>query len=128
MTLDVGDIDRIDDPTAEQVRQFLRVLPARSPFLILTAADGFFIQATHADGDAYRVEYRELDRQWHGRVDFDAAVDVFERFRRGDDSFRRVVRWRRLRVWNDPHSPLVVAILAVPMLALAGWGVWEMLR
>lgn len=128
MTLDVGDIDRIDAPTAEQVRQFLRVLPARSPFLILTAADGFFMRATHADGDDYRVEYREFDADWHATLDYDAAVDALERFRRGDASFRRLIPWRRVRVWNDPHSPLLVAILAVPMLALAGWGVWEMLR
>lgn len=128
MTLDVGDIDRIDAPTAEQLRQFLRVLPARSPFLILTRAPGHLMQATHTDRDDYRVEYRELDRHWDAFVGYDAAVDVLERYRVGDESFRRAVRWRRLHIWNEPHSPVVVAVLAVPMLALAAWGVWEMLR
>lgn len=131
MTLDVGDIDRLDAPTAEQVRQFLRVPPPRAPYLVLTADGGLTMQATLAPpGEHYRVEYRDVDgRRWHAAtLDFDAAFDVLERFRRGDASFRRVIAWRRHHAWEDAHSPAVLALVGVPVLALAAWGVWEMLR
>lgn len=120
MYLDVGDIDRIDAPTAAHVRQFLRVMPPQSPFVILSIDDDHFIQATFAR-DAYRVEYREMGRQWFTLVGYDAAVDLFERYRRGDGSFRTVARWRRLRTLGA-GAPLLLAVLL--LIAMAGVGWW----
>ena len=39
MVLKVGDRQRIDDPTPEQIAHHLRNLPAEAPFLILDADD-----------------------------------------------------------------------------------------
>ena len=120
MYLDVGDIDRIDAPTAAHVRQFLRVMPPQSPFVILSIDDDRFMQATVV-GDAYRVEYRELGRQWFTLVDFDAAVDLFERYRRGDASFRTVARWRRLRRFNVVPWLVVTIVVVVAIVGVRAW-------
>ena len=58
MFLNVGDRERIDDPTPEQIAHHLRNLPADAPFLILNADDEQFIQTTPA-GDVFRVEWRQ---------------------------------------------------------------------
>ena len=39
MTLNVGDVERIDEPSAEQVRHFLRFMPPHSPFITFRGQD-----------------------------------------------------------------------------------------
>jgi hypothetical protein len=63
MFLHIGNGERIDNPTPEQIGHHLRNLPGNAPFLILNADDEHFIQATPA-GDLFRVEWRQEAQQW----------------------------------------------------------------
>ena len=127
MRLDVGNVECIDAPSAEQVRHFLRFMPPDAAFVVLSAADDSFIQA-RPDGEGYRVEYRLRRRQHFARVSFEQAVGLFEAFRTGDESFRQAVPWRRLTVMNDPYHPAVLVALVLMLLVAATLGAWSALR
>jgi hypothetical protein len=93
MFLDVGNLQRIDDPTPEQVAHHLRNLPPDAPFLILNADDEQFIQATPA-GAAWRVEWRQGTMQRFVLVSLDRTEEALRAFLR----------------WDEPASPAFSAV------------------
>ena len=123
MLLEVGNAKRISDPTPEQIDHYLRFMPPQSPFLILSAATDRFMQATPA-GDLYRVELRQGKRQYYAHVSLEAAARLFQTFGRGDQAAAPGVAWRRLRVFNDPYNPAVLAAWVALLIGLAVIGVW----
>ena len=125
MFLDVGNRQRIDDPTPEQVEHHLRNLPAGAPFLILNADDEHFIQATPA-GERFRVEWRQEAHQRFAIVPVDRAVEAFFAFQRWDEPALKAFPWRRLTLLNDPYRRAVFA--AVILLAIALISLWTALR
>jgi hypothetical protein len=125
--LDVGNVERIDAPSAEHVRHFLRFMPPDAPYVILAAADDSCIQAT-PDGEGYRVEYRDGKRQYFALVSYEQAARLFEAYRTGEQSIRQAVPWRRLSVMNDPYHPARLVVLALMLITLAALGVWFALR
>ena len=127
MMLDVGDVERIEQPSAEQVRHFLRFMPPKSPFVILSASDDSFIQA-RPHGESYRVEYHQNGRRQFVQMPFEQAVRLFEAFRTGDDSFHHAVAWSRLSVLNDPYHPAVLVVLALLLIAFAVFSIWRALK
>jgi len=124
MILDARNVERIENPTAEQVEHYLRFMPPQAPFVILSASEGRFIQAAFVD-DAYRVQYREGGRQSFAKVPIDDAVKLFEAYRIGDASFKDAVSWRRLTVLNDPHHPAAMIVLVALMLCGIVFAVWS---
>jgi hypothetical protein len=127
MILDVGNVERIENPSAEQVEHYLGFMPPQSPFVILDASDDRFIQAAPGD-EGYRVEYREEGRMYFVDVPFEQAVKLFEAYRSGDESFKDAVPWRPLRLRNVWVSNAMVIVLIALLLCVLALGVWSELR
>jgi hypothetical protein len=127
VTLEIGNVERIDDPSAQQVDHYLRFMPPHAPFIILTAGENFFMQAAAAE-NGYRVEYREGKRQFSAKVSLEQASALLDAFRQGDDQFRKLTAWHRLGVLNDPHSSVPVVIVLLLLILLVGLQVWNLLR
>jgi len=114
MKLDLGGIDVIDEPTAEDIRHYLKFMPAESPFVILSKGDEF-IQSLYENVD-YRVEYKDDDgRQYFAATDYETAVTLFESFLAGTEDYRSAVAWKRLHLsaWTTPNRPFAVGLLCV---------------
>ena len=125
MFLDIGNGERIDNPTPEQIGHYLRNLPGNAPFLILNADDEHFIQATPA-GDLFRVEWRQEAQQWFMVVPLDGAVQSFLAFRSWDEQALKAFAWKRLGLLNDPYRRMVLALLIFVAVALVC--LWAALR
>jgi hypothetical protein len=131
MRFDVGNVQLIVDPSAEQVRHFLRFMPPEAPFVVLSADDGSFMQAVFA-GEHYRVEYRTDKRLHVAHLPFQEAAEALEAFRRGDESYRESVAWRRVSLLNDLSRRASLIVLAgfvlLVVVALFVWGAYLELR
>ncbi len=127
MNLEVGNVERIEDPSGEQVDHYLRFMPPHAPFIILTAGENFFMQAIVAE-DGYRVEYREGKCQFYANVSLEQASALLEAFRQGDDQFRKMAAWHRLGVLNDPYSLVPVVIVVLLLVRVTGIQVWKFLQ
>ena len=127
MTLEIGNVERIENPSPDQVRHFLRFMPASAPYVILSSGDDSFIQAA-PDGDDYRVEYRLDGRQYFARVPFEQAAELFEAFRAGDDTYRHAAPWRPLTVMNNPRHPAVLVGLVLIIVLVAVLQIYSFFR
>jgi hypothetical protein len=127
MILDVGNVARIENPSAEQVERYLRLISPQSPFVILSASEERFIQAILCD-DGYRVEYREEDRQYFADVPFEQAARLFEAYRVGDTAFKDAAEWRRLTMLNGSHHPAVLIVLIALIICGIAFCVWTSLH
>jgi hypothetical protein len=125
MYLNVGHVERIEDPSADQVAHSLRFLPPAAPFLILSASDHVFIQAM-PQGGAYRVEYRAGDHKGFVNVSLEKASELFLGFRGVPESVEAATKWRRISVFNDPTFPNALWPLAVVMIAVIAVVAWEL--
>jgi hypothetical protein len=125
MFLDVGNRQRIDDPTPEQIEHHLRNLPAEAAFVVLNADEEHFIQATPAGG-SFRVEWRQEAQQRFALVPVDRAAQAFLAFHRWDEPALKSFPWRRLSLWNDPY--LRVVMVAVVLVVIALISLWSFLR
>lgn len=126
MFLCVGNSERIDNPSEEQVRHFLRYMQPDAPFVILNADDDHFMQATPA-GDVYRVEVRKGKRQFFAHLPFDKAALLFESFRTDNIAYEQAASWHRLGMLNDPYNVNVWIMLAL-VFGTVGVLVWIMVR
>lgn len=127
-TLQVGNVERISGPSAEQVRHYLRFMPPTAPFIILARDEDTFMQATPI-GVRYRVEYREQGIQRYLLTSPDEAEKLLESYRVEDASFVHRVAWRRLGFFSDPYSFMWRAIIfCLISVAAAAWGIWSLLR
>ena len=124
MILDIGNLERIENPTAEQIIHYLRHLASDS-FLILDADAQLFIQATLARGGRYRVEWRQEDVQRFAIVPLEQAEALLLAFARWDEAGLEAVKWRRLGLLNDPYRRSILLgslfLLAVLFLQMARW-------
>jgi hypothetical protein len=125
MYFDIGNRQRIDDPTPEQIRHYLRNLPADAPFIILNADEEHFIQAIPA-GALFRVEWRQEAQHRFMLVPLDRAEESFMAFRRWDEAGLKAFAWQRLGLFNDPYRRVV--IVACVFLAVALICLWSALR
>ena len=117
MFLEIGNGQRIDDPTPEQIGHHLRNLPADAPFLILNADEEQYVQATPG-GEGFRVEWRQEGQHRFTFVSVDRAAEVFLAFRRWDEPALKALPWRRLTLWNDPYRRVVVVAVVVLVVAV----------
>jgi hypothetical protein len=129
MTLDVGNLLRIENPTADVVRQHLRNLSLEAPFMILSADEERFIQAKPHSGD-YRVEWHDEGELRHALVTFERAEELLLAFLRRDDAALRGGEWHVLRWFNDPYYGLVATavLVAAILLIIFAAEVWHMVR
>jgi hypothetical protein len=127
MTLEIGDVEKIENPTAEQIRHYLRFMPPTAPFVILSAGETHFMQAT-PDRDEYRVEFRDERGQSCVVVPYEQAATLFEQYVAGDDGFRSAAAWRRMNPVELGSNKVVMAMLALIVLAIAAYVAVEMLR
>ena len=125
MFLDVGNLERIDDPTDDQIADGLRNLPIAAPFAILNADEELYIETT-PDGGGYRVELRQGSATRFAFLTFGKVESVFKAFRRWDESAIEAVQWDRLSAWNDPYKRLL--FVAVAMIVIAAFSIWSSLR
>lgn len=125
MVLDVGNIERIDDPTDDQIADRLRILPIPAPFAILSADDELYIQTTPADG-GYRVELRQGSTTRFAVLTLGQVESLFKAFRRWDEPVIEAVQWKHLTVWNDPYRGLIFLMIAV--IVIAAVSIWSSLR
>jgi hypothetical protein len=130
MTLDVGNVHHIENPTADAVQQHLRHLPRQAPFLTLSKDDKRFIQAKPYSG-GYRVEWHDGRESRRALATMDATEKLMLAYLRGDDSaVLRDTKWRQLSVYNDPFYWLLAAgaVCAAVLTWLLGAEVWHMIR
>jgi hypothetical protein len=121
----VGNGQRIDDPTPEQIEHHLGNLSVDAPFLILDADEKCFIQATPR-GEGFRVEWRQEAQHRFTQVPVDRAVEAFLAFRRWDEPALKAFPWRRLSVWNDPYRHVVILLVILVVVTLVGlWSSWR---
>jgi hypothetical protein len=83
LILEIGAVEKIIDPSAEQISHYLRFMPPTSPFLILSREFNTFMQATPA-GDRYRLEYRQDGRQRFVIVPVNEADRLLQLYRADD--------------------------------------------
>ena len=131
MELDLGGIETLDSPTSDDVRHYLRYMPAESPFVILSDGTGF-IQAAHT-GAEYRVEYCTggTDWQYYCLVDYETACELFLAFHAGNTGYRSSVEWRQLKprtIWNTPGHPVAVGIACVIGALIIVGIAWQVLQ
>jgi hypothetical protein len=120
MTLEIGDAEKIQNPTGEQIRHYLKFMPPAAPFVILSADESRFMQAV-AIADEYRVEYRDEQGQWWAQVPYEQAAALFEQYGAGDNGFRSAVAWRRMNAVELGSNKVVIAMLALIILAIAAY-------
>ncbi len=119
MKLDLGGQETLESPTAEEVRHYLKYMPAASPFVCLSNSTGF-MQAIFA-GLQYQVECRLDDGQWqyYCLVDYETACELFLDFHAGKTNYQTSVEWKRLR-----GRSTVVAVLCVAIMLIFSGIVW----
>jgi len=117
MFLDIGNQQRISDPTMEQVGLSFSNLPADAPFVILDADTEHFIQAMPA-GTAWRVEWRQEAEQRFMIVNLDDAEEAFAAFYRWDEAALTSFPWKRLTLWNDPHRQRMFSAITLVIVGL----------
>ena len=90
------------DPESSQIQSAVSSLshPNRT-FLILSRSQTSFIQVAITAPDRFLLEYQEGGVQEHfqsTRTDFsgDEVIRALEAYRRGDESWRHEIEWRRL--------------------------------
>jgi len=127
MVLDIGNVERIDNPSSEQLSHYLRFMPPTAPFLVLSASDDTFMQATPR-GDAYRVEYRTGKRHRFMHVPLDRAVELLNAFRTGDRELDALADWRRLSVFTDSTYPNALWPIVIMILVAAALSLWSALH
>jgi hypothetical protein len=130
MTLDVGDVFHINEPSADDVRQHLRNLPMEAPFMILSIDERRFFQ-TRPYGGGYRVEWRDEADFRQALVTFERAEQLLAAYSRGDEpAVRGGAAWRELRWYNDPYYGLVAAaaLCAAILVLVFAAEVWHMIR
>lgn len=120
MELDLLGQKKLESPTAEDVRHSLKY----APFVVLSNTTGL-IQAMYT-GAEYQVEYSLDDgqRQYYCLVDYETACDLFLDFRDEKTNYRTSVEWKRLRRWDMPIHPLVLAILCIVGVLVLSGVVW----
>ena len=125
MYLEVGTRERIDHPTPQQIGHHLRNLPAEAPFLILNGDAEMFLQATPAQGDRFRVEWRQEREHRFMIVAPEVAERAFAAFVRWDEPALRSFPWKRMGFWQSPYRwalALFVIFIVVELLRIA----WEL--
>lgn len=125
MFLDVGNTERIDDPTDDQIADRLRNLPVAAPFAILNADDELYMQTT-PEGGGYRVELRQGSATRFAVLTLGQVEALFRAFRRWDAATIEAVQWNRLSAWNDRYRRLI--FVAIGAIVVAAALVWSWLR
>ncbi|HUT88109.1 MAG TPA: hypothetical protein VMY37_01310 [Thermoguttaceae bacterium] len=129
MKLDLGGIDAIDNPTADDIHHYLKFMPTESPFVVLSNGDQF-IQSVYQGSD-YRVEYKSDDgTQFFATTDYETAVKLFVSFLARDGNYRSAVAWKRLRLsaWTTPNHPCAVSALCVLLIIGIVIAIWSALN
>ena len=123
MYLEVGTRERIDDPTPQQIGHHLRNLPADAPFLILEVDVESFVQAIPAEGDRFRVEWRQEREHRFMIVAPEVAERAFAAFVRWDETALRSFPWKRMGFWQNPYrwAVALLGIFIVVELLRIGW-------
>lgn len=116
MQLELGDVEVIQDPSADDVRHYLRFMPVESPFVILQRKPECFVQAIF-EGDNYRVEYRRGESSWFLKARYEIAVEVFLAFLEDENGVREGWEWKKMTVLNTPGHPAVIILLIVLLVA-----------
>ena len=99
MNLDYCGEKKLADPSLDHVFEHLSQLTGETgSFLVLAREDQAYIQACKTDA-GYYVEFREGSEDKHyctirDDLSLDEAKTVFERYYKGDESFRDVVEFK----------------------------------
>lgn len=119
MELDLGAVDRIVNPTSEDVAHYLRFMPVQSPFVVLSRDDATFIQAVfEARASRYRVEYKCDGVTGFILADYRTAIDLFLCYMDEQCELAEQAKWKRLTVWNTPGHPLAIGIACTLLFVL----------
>ena len=117
MYLDIGNIDRIDDPSPEQIGYYLRHLPRQSPFLILNADEELYLKRHQSEAN---TEWRSAGKtaavrpaltRPRGRI-----VSSFPSLGRACNSGSGVASFA---VWTDPFSNAALCVVLCLAVVLA---------
>jgi len=124
MKFDLGGIDAIESPTADDIRHYLKFMPAESPFVVLSHGDQF-IQSIY-DGSGYHVEYKSDDgRQFYAATDYETAVKLFMSFLARDGTYRSAVPWKRMRPSARTAMAGLLCVLLIAGLVIAIWSAFN---
>jgi hypothetical protein len=105
-TLSTADGQVIPDPNADRVERAARRLNRDAFFLILSRADGWWVQAAIGENAGarpgqYALEYQEgsLDRQYRAETtDLNYVIRFLTEFLAGQDTWKRRHSWRHLEL------------------------------
>ena len=104
MKLDVEGQRTIEEPEDHEIQSAVTQLslPNRT-FLILSRSATSYLQAALVGSDRLLLEYRDGSADKHfrsAREDYSAreVVEIFEAYRRGEDSWWNEKDWRRIKV------------------------------
>ncbi len=98
MQLNLGNIERIETPSEDDIRHYLKFMPVESPFVILSNDRDEFIQAIY-NGEEFHVEY-SLDNgvnQFYALVDYETTCNLFLDFSLGQCDYQIAVNWNILK-------------------------------
>ena len=127
MRLDLGNVQIIQNPSADELRHYLRFMPAEAPFIILEAAQEYFLQAT-CEWGGYYVEYRENGRAFCATMKYEDAAIAFELFRIGDESFKTAIPWSRKIDFDNRYTRGGLVLVIAGMIAFLIWKLVEFFR
>lgn len=127
MILEIGDADKISDPSAEQLRRGLEQVSTDAPFLVLAKADDEFIQCIDT-GVGYRIEHHSAGEAVFTVVPVEKARVLFESYRAGDDRFRTDASWEPFDYRAPKVSPILLIVLGIALLVLIAYGIFSFWR
>lgn len=113
MELDLGGQETINSPSPDDIRHYLKYMPAESPFIILSDSTSF-MQSLYT-GTQYQVEY-SLDNgqnHYYCLVDYETGCDLFLDFLAGRSDYQTSVEWKRLSARNHLSRSITLVIVCV---------------
>lgn len=118
MELDLGGIEKIAAPSAEDLKHYLRYMPVESPWIVLADSDESFIQAIYDHGsDRYRVEYKRSGKQFFVLEEYEKAVLLFTCFLEDECQVEHQAEWKKLTVFNAPSHPIAVGLACILLIS-----------
>lgn len=133
MTLESDTDLKVENPSADQIRNAVAELPNREgSFVILSSSSRDYIQAAADRNARFTLEYQEGDktRHFHAKEKLPQAsvVDVLVRYSRGDSKCKATVTWQH--EISGATSPVLITafhifwvlglIMMLPVLVVRG--------
>ena len=125
MKLESSEDINIASPSPSQIQDAIASLPGGTDSFVILSADGRgFVQAAGSGAEGFVIEY--LDASTSSQYQTPAStetlervVDIFQRYAKGDESWRTLVTWQPLHQATPgkgipfAYHLIVVAIIAV---------------